>query len=298
MSDTAITPAAPEWFTRAIACQPESCFVAVDGTQIHYLSWNAADTHKPALLFTHGSRAHARWWSFVAPFFLSRFRVFALDWSGMGDSGSRTQYGPSQSSHDLAGVIEHGRLGRTTLVGHSLGGCRVLRFCVDHPQDIDRAVVIDSYVPIASDIPREAPPARQPLRPKKIYPTYAAARERFRLIPEQNCATAYVLDYVGRHSIKEVAGGWTWKFDDSFAASQRESFAEPEATAEAILGRIATPLTYVYGDLSAAVSRAHAHAIVGLLPHGRGPVAIPQSHHHVMLDQPLALVTALKGILY
>jgi pimeloyl-ACP methyl ester carboxylesterase len=61
--------AAPEWFTRAIAAPAESRFTEVDGTPIHYLSWNAADTHKPALLFAHGFRAHARWWSFIAPFF-------------------------------------------------------------------------------------------------------------------------------------------------------------------------------------------------------------------------------------
>jgi len=286
--------APPEWFTKAIACQPESRFVEVDGASIHYLSWNAADTHKPSLLFAHGFRAHARWWSFVAPFFLSRYRVVALDFSGMGDSGNRERYDAEQFSRDIAGVIEHAKLGRTTLVGHSFGAGRVLRFCADHAERVERAVVIDGYVPLVGFDRHKGPPQMQ-VRPKKIYATLDAARERFRLVPEHNSAAAYVLDYVGRHSLKPVDGGWTWKFDENFVPRQLESDA---ATAASILARIDAPVTYVYGDLSIVVVRDEARAIVKLLKHGRGPIAIPQSHHHVMLDQPLSLVSALKGILY
>jgi pimeloyl-ACP methyl ester carboxylesterase len=64
------------------------------------------------------------------------------------------------------------------------------------------------------------------------------------------------------------------------------------------LGRIDAPVTFIYGDRSAIVSRARAYAIVKRLRNGRGPIAIPQSHHHVMLDQPLALVAALRAVLY
>ncbi|MET0498836.1 MAG: alpha/beta hydrolase [Steroidobacteraceae bacterium] len=294
MPDTAVTPVAPEWFNKAIACQPESCCVDVDGARIHYLIWNAADTHKPSLLFAHGFRAHARWWSFVAPFFLSRYRVAALDFSGMGDSGNRPSYAATQFSRDIAGVIDHANLGRTTLVGHSFGGGRVLRFCADHAEKVERAVVIDGYVPLAS-FERHKGPSTLQLRPKKIYPTFAAARERFRLTPEDNNTADYILDYVGRHSLKEVEGGWTWKFDESFVPRHLESDG---VTAESILARVDVPVTYVYGDLSFVVIRPEAQAIVERLKHGRGPIAIPQSHHHVMLDQPLSLVAALKGILY
>jgi hypothetical protein len=46
------------------------------------------------------------------------------------------------------------------------------------------------------------------------------------------------------------------------------------------------------------VSRKHAHEIVRHIPNARGPIAIPQSHHHVLLDQPLSLVSALRAALY
>ena len=87
----------------------------VDGTPIHYLSWNAADTDKPALLFAHGFRAHARWWSFIAPFFLSRFRVVSMDFAGMGDSGNRSEYTPLGFVRDIVGVLDHAGFAKATL---------------------------------------------------------------------------------------------------------------------------------------------------------------------------------------
>jgi len=285
--------AAPDWFAKAISQPAESRFVDVKGTPIHYLLWNAADTHKPGLLFAHGLRAHARWWSFVAPYFLSRFRVAALDFAGMGDSGHRERYDITDFSLDIVAVLKDAGFGRSTLVGHSFGGGRVARTIADYPEMVSRAVIIDSHIAVP-EIGRREPPQLE-LRPKKIYPTYEAARARFRLVPEQNCAADYVIDYVGRHSLQQVDRGWTWKFDERMQLHRADETLEWAAKT---LESIAIPVTFMYGDLSIAVSRKLAHAIVKHLCHGHGPIAIPQAHHHVMLDQPLALVAALKATLY
>jgi pimeloyl-ACP methyl ester carboxylesterase len=281
--------AAPEWFTRAIAAPVQSRFAEVDGAPIHYLEWNAGDTSKPGLLFAHGFRAHARWWSFIAPFFLSRFRIVALDFAGMGDSGSRREYTPLGSVRDLIGVLEHAGLRQATLIGHSFGGGRVARACAEFPERVTRAVIIDSHMRL-TDEKRSTRPFE--IGPRRIYPTFAAARARFRLVPPDNRAAPYILDYVARHSLKEVEGGWTWKFDEQLLPRH------DDVKAADVLGRIAAPVTFIYGDASAIVSRQHAHEIVSHIRNAHGPIAIPESHHHVLLDQPLSLVAALRAVLY
>jgi len=279
---------APAWFTQAIETPTTSHYVDVSGTPIHYLAWNAQERDKPALLFAHGYRAHARWWSFIAPFLLERFRVFALDFSGMGDSGSRAaeQY---LFTPDILGVIGHAGLGKAVLVGHSFGGGRVLRTCADHPEYVDRAVIIDTYVNVPELKDRVLP--RWVWRPKRVYSTLEAALARFRLVPEHNCAAAYVIDYIARHSIKQVPGGWTWKFDDHF----RPRAMEPDGQQ---VSRIEVPLVFMQGELSVAVSTQRTAIVAKYARHGRAPVVIPGSHHHVMLDQPLALIAALRAVLY
>ena len=114
-------------------------------------------------------------------------------------------------------------------------------------------------------------------------------------MPEQNRAEGYVLDHIAQHSLKQVEGGWTWKFDENFVPRHREEERERVGTT---LASIDAPVTFIYGDQSIVVSRELAHAIVKRLKHGSGPIAVPQSHHHVLLDQPLSLVAALKAVLY
>jgi len=281
--------AAPEWFTRAIAAPAESRFVAVDGTPIHYLAWNAADTHKPGLLFAHGFRAHARWWSFIAPFFLSHFRIVSIDFAGMGDSGSRPEYTPLGFVHDIVGVLDHAGFAEATLIGHSFGGGRVARACAEVPRRVTRAVIIDSHMRL-NDEKRSTRPFE--IGPRRVYPTFEAARARFRLVPPEHRTAPYILDFVARHSLKEIEGGWTWKFDERLIPKH------DDAKASDILAKIAVPVTFIYGDASAIVSRQHAHDIVSHIRNAHGPIAIPQSHHHVLLDQPLALVAALRAVLY
>jgi pimeloyl-ACP methyl ester carboxylesterase len=281
--------AVPEWFTRAIAAPAESRFARVDGAPIHYLSWNAADTDKPALLFAHGFRAHARWWSFIAPFFLSRFRIVSMDFAGMGDSGNRSEYTPLGFVRDIVGVLDHAGFGKATLIGHSFGGGRVARACAEVPERITRAVIIDSHMRL-NDEKRSTRPFE--IGKRRIYPTFEAARARFRLVPPENRTAPYILDYVARHSLKEIEGGWTWKFDEHLIPKHDDTKTTD------ILAKISVPVTFIYGDASAIVSRQHAHDIVRHIPNAHGPIAIPESHHHVLLDQPLSLVSALRGVLY
>ena len=120
----------------------------------------------------------------------------------------------------------------------------------------------------------------------------SAVRTTGLYVPPENRAAPYVLDYVARHSLKEVEGGWSWKFDEHLIPKH------DDAKAVDILGSIKAPVTFIYGDASAIVSRKHAHDIVKHIPNARGPIAIPQSHHHVLLDQPLSLVSALRAVLY
>lgn len=278
----------PEWFTRALAVPCESRYVDAGDTAIHYLSWNAGDTHKPGLVFAHGFRAHARWWSFIAPFFIERFRVVALDFAGMGDSGNRGEYTDQNYMRDVLAVMAHAGFDRPVVVGHSFGGGRVLQLCADHPERIGRAIIVDSHLQLHDGEPRIR---SSELRPKKIYPTYEAARARFRLVPAENRTAPYIMNHVAEHSIKRVDDGYTWKFDDT-----RPRLAVHH-NVSSMLARIVTPVAYVYGDQSAIVTHAHAAEIVARIPNCRGPVAIPESHHHVLLDQPLSLVAALRGLL-
>lgn len=279
----------PEWFAWALAQPRDSHFVDSSGTRIHYAAWNAGDTGKPALLFAHGFLGHSHWWDFIAPFFTERFRVFALDFSGMGRSGHRASYAPDCFVDDLAAVLGAVQVPGTaagTVIGHSFGGARLLHAYTRIPEMIGHAIVLDSYAMFRGD-ERHKHTYRPAPRP---YPDEATALERFRLLPPQDCEP-WLLDHVARHSLRRIDAGWNWCFDPAL-----RELRSPEIDPD-LLGRIDMRVDYVHAEASQVVSVERALRIVSALPRCRGPITMPRAGHHMMLDQPLALVGVLRALL-
>lgn len=275
------------WFEWAIAQPRRSQFVDSGGTRIHYATWNSQDARKPGLLFLHGFLGHSHWWDFIAPFFTPWFRVYALDFSGMGYSGVRSGYPMAGFIGDIVAVMRHAGIAPGIAVGHSFGGSRLLQACALAPDTIRRAVVLDSYFALdaSEELPRhERRPAPRP------YPDEATALSRFRLVPQQDCAP-WMFDYIARHSLRRDTEGWTWRFDPAL-----RDLPPPEGDAR-MLERICVPVDYVHAERSSIVSAQRAAAICAAIPKARAPVTLAGAHHHLMLDQPLALVDMLRSLL-
>lgn len=281
-------PAAPEWFTHAIAVEPEDKTITVGGAPIHYLRWG--DRSRPGLLLVHGNSAHAHWWSFIAPYFARDYNVAAFDLSGMGDSGWRDGYTMEMFAEEElavcedAGMFAHAE--RPIIVGHSFGGFVTMVTGAHHGERLKGAVIIDT--PVTADQRHQRSPLKAHAR--NVYPTLAAALARFRLLPPQDCANPFIIDWIARKSLKPEEGGYVWKFDP---AIWRE-FQRGDTSA--LLRSMKCPTALMRGEKSILMTADVGDYMLGLLGHRAPLVVIPEAQHHVMLDQPLALVAALRTL--
>lgn len=283
-------PPAPQWFRAAVAAPSESHFVTVDGAPIHYLRWG--DPSLPGLLLVHGNGAHARWWSFVAPFLARDFNVAAMDLSGMGDSGHRDEYSMQQFAAEQLAVCEHAGMFANSeppiIVAHSFGGFVTILTGALYGDRLAGTVIVDSPVN-----PPERPggPPHRIIRPHRVYDSMAAGLARFRIMPEQPCDNDYLVDFVGRHSLKAVEGGYMWKFDPKIWT--RFSIGDTAERLRSTKCRIAI----FRGENSILLPHEVGEYMFNLLGRAAPVVEIPQAQHHVMLDQPLAFVAALRALL-
>ena len=92
------------WLTTQWAHTPRAFQVEVEGARIACLGWNMDSVFLPGLVLVHGFRAHARWWDHIAPSFTDRYRVVALNLSGMGDSDRREAYSRAQNGREILAV--------------------------------------------------------------------------------------------------------------------------------------------------------------------------------------------------
>ncbi len=288
----------PGWFSRAIGTPFEDRIVEVGGADIHYLYWegegqkNDAADDRPGLVFVHGNGAHAHWWTFITPFFLTEYRVAAVDLSGAGDSGYRDHYTPEQFAEEVISVAADAGFGDDTIVvGHSFGGYITLKTGLLHNDRLEGIVLVDSAVR-PPDFKWERDPRRSPIKPKRYYETFEEAHGRFRLMPPQDCSNQYILDYIGNHSLKETETGWTWKFDDGMF--QKFDFGE---NMHKELAQLKCRVGVIYGEDSYLFSQDIADYMFKVLDESVPFVGIPEAQHHLFLDQPLAFVSALRTLL-
>jgi len=283
-------PPAPAWFHKAVAQAPRPFKAQCDGIALNCLEWG--DRSKPGIVLIHGNGAHAWWWAFVAPYLAEEYHVAAFDLSGMGDSGWRPGYAMrSYADEPIAvaeacGMFEVGE--PPVIVGHSFGGFVTMTAGAKHGARLAGAVLVDS--PVNPPDRPGGPPNRQ-MRPHRVYPTLEAALSRFRLAPEQPCENHYLIDYVARRSLKEVEGGWTWKFDP--AIWQRFEAGDTAA----MLRSIACRVGIMRGDDSVLMPPEIGAYMFELLGKAVPVSGVPEAQHHVMLDQPLAFVAALRALL-
>jgi pimeloyl-ACP methyl ester carboxylesterase len=246
------------------------------------------DHDKPPLLFVHGFLAHSHWWDFIAPFFLDKFRVYALDFSGMGDSGHRHVYDIATWRDEIAAVARHVGRGRVTLVAHSFGGARAVEACASYPELFQQLVILDSYLHFEDNTKR--PNRFEPSTTLRRYADLASAMARYRLIPEQD-APAYIKDHLARHSLRSYHNGWGWKFDEQSLVAPRN---EPDSTQ--MLTELAVPVSLVFAQYSKIATRERMKRLAQLIPDCRGIIEIPDAHHHLFLDHPLVVVACLRTL--
>ncbi len=283
-----MTEPAPKWFEDAIAIEPDDRTVEVEGTDIRYLSWGTSG--KPGLVFVHGGAAHAQWWSFIAPMFSENWHAVAIHLSGHGDSGRRERYSHDLWAQEIMAVADDaGFPGPPVVVGHSLGGMVTIVTAATYGEELAGAVIVDSPVRRPSPESEEARSGRA-FRSPGVYGTKAEAMSRFRLIPPQPCDNEYIVEFIASHSVHETEAGWTWKFDPRLFEGNLIALRDQ-------LSNIRSRVALFTGEFSVVVPPDVAEYMYGLMGEVSPVIEIPQAHHHLTLDQPLAFVAALRTLL-
>lgn len=284
-----VKPAAPLWFDSALAQTPELGFLSVSGTNIETLSWGPADA--PGLVLVHGSGAHAGWWRFIAPFFAREYRVIAPSLSGMGGSGWRERYSIELYADELAAVIETMCPGRERpiLLGHSFGGLPVLHCASRSTLSVKAAIIVDTVPQLF--VQTLATESYRRGSPHKVYPTLEAALARFRFAPQQTCENLYIADFLARSALRKDVEGWSWRFDPFL----RMHLQPHDDIARLSVPRC--PVSLIWGDRSSLFQGDIPQQTLATLPPGTPAITIPDAAHHVMVDQPLAFVAAVRGLL-
>ena len=268
-------------------------YIIVNGVRLRYLDWGTAG--KPPLICLHGHTGQAHIWDEFAESISPDYHVLAVDQRGHGESQwAGTGYERESFVEDLAAFVDALGLARFDLVGLSMGGWNSLLYALDHPERVNRIVLVD----IAPELNPEfiAQMKHRPPTPME-FPSLDTAVEWMR--QGNSWATDGRLRRDAEDKIRRQDDGqWTWNADPALFNTPLRDFTDP-----GLIGRywkaievIPCPILEVRGAESKMV---HDEVIQRMETVGRrfSSVDVIGAGHVVTIDKPQEFIQATRPFL-
>ena len=95
------------------------------------------------IVIVHGFLGSSRNWQSTARELGKRFRVYALDLRNHGDSPHTNDYNYDAMTRDIVAWMDARNMERAILLGHSMGGKLMMKVACEHPNRVERLIVVD-----------------------------------------------------------------------------------------------------------------------------------------------------------
>ena len=121
------------------------CCLTDDDCEIYYESAGTG----PTIVFASGFMGITDIWQHQVAALAAQFRCVTFDTRGAGRSDKpipRSAYGVDRHAGDMATVLDHLKVARVLVIGHSMGGNIACRYYRAHPGRVAGIVFIGSYV--------------------------------------------------------------------------------------------------------------------------------------------------------
>jgi pimeloyl-ACP methyl ester carboxylesterase len=111
-----------------------------DGSEIHIEIFG--DNQAQPILFIHGWNANSSEWYYERKYFSKDYKVVLMDLPGLGKSKrpKNKDYSLQKMASDVEAVIEHLKLKKVILWGHSIGGMIILTYCTQIATNLEQKV--------------------------------------------------------------------------------------------------------------------------------------------------------------
>lgn len=206
-----------------------------NGLNLFYRESGAGDR---VLLLIHGNVASSIWWERVMPLLPAGVKVYAPDLRGCGDSDKPEG---EWSMHDLADdIYKFTRalsIERATVVGHSLGGGVAQQLTAEHPELVERLVLLNSAEPAGLQTPADRYAQIEAL---------ARQPEIVKMLLGMMAPTAPKDDFLARileESVAKCTGAWV-----------RNGHALDQMNLVGQVAAIGVPVLIIYGQQDALIT--------------------------------------------
>ncbi len=271
------TPDKPAGELAALYLRAPSDIRDVAGLHLHVRDTGPRDA--PVLILLHGFGASLQTWEPWARLLQTRFRVIRFDLPGFGLTGADPtgDYTDARSVDVVLALMDQLAIPRATLIGNSLGGKIAWTLALDHPQRVDRLVLIspDGFASPGFEYGRKA---KLPLLVRLLPYVMPRVMLRSSLLPAYGDPRRLTDAVVTRYRDLMLAPGVRTAM---LARMQQVMLQDPVP----LLARIKTPTLLLWGDRDGMIPIANARDYSEAMPDAR-LVTLPGLGHVPFEEAP------------
>ncbi|MBC8160219.1 MAG: alpha/beta hydrolase [Roseiflexaceae bacterium] len=250
--------------------------IVLDNRIVHY---ELVGRRGQPIIFLHSWLGSWRYWLPTMEYVSERYRAYALDFWGFGESDQReSQFSITEYVDMLRRFMENMGMSRVVLVGHGLGGMVAVRAATEYPELFTKVMIVNTPIDGAQLQTLVRPGAFSRLLGRAT-PTNIWARQ----LREMKLS-----DPVMRSEIIADTEALSERVVDSVLSS----ILETDLNAD--LARLETPLLGLYGERDSLVTPGHLHEELRSFQQS---LILPKAGHFPFLDQSTVFYRALMDYL-
>lgn len=120
------------------------------GINMRYVESGPSDGEP--LILLHGMNDSSRSWSLMLPYMGDKYHIYILDLRGHGDTDKPTSgYAPQDMAGDVIAFMDALKIEKASVVGQSMGSYIAQYLVIDHPERINKVVLIGTFAQGSSD---------------------------------------------------------------------------------------------------------------------------------------------------
>jgi|WetSurMetagenome_2_1015567.scaffolds.fasta_scaffold40899_3 esterase len=253
------------------------------------------------LVILHGLYGSSDNWYSIGRELASSFSVYMIDQRNHGNSPHNPAHNYPVMTDDLYEFILKHRIGKSIIIGHSMGGKTALEFGIRHPELVEAMIVVD-ISPLAYSIESDTTRSMDHLQVIRLLKSLDTGRLKTRedadILLQQQIPSLRVRQFLLKNLKRALDGKFFWALNiDALEHNMTaiyDGVIHPGATNPAIIPEF--PLLFIKGALSDYIGPDDAAAIRNFFPWAELAV-ITGAGHWVHAEQPAAFLQALKNFL-
>jgi pimeloyl-ACP methyl ester carboxylesterase len=262
------------------------------------LFYRRVGADKPAMVIIHGLYGASDNWMSLAKIWSEHFTVYVVDQRNHGQSPHSAIHTYSAMCDDILELLDHQKINKAVILGHSMGGKTAMRLAMDYPQRVEALVVIDiapkNYT-LATD--QQVAAHHQILDGLNALDlSQIQRREQVEMALNSAIPEERTKQFIMKNLKRRSEGGFEWKLNLKVLTEQMPSIAEGFYSHEINRHITGFPVLFIKGENSPYIKPTDHNLILDIFPTA-DIVSIPNAGHWIHAEAPEILAQTVINYL-